>query len=94
MTYSQAAALINVAILPSFTRIVLTEILATFDSSFDGLIDSAGAPTDGGIDTLMPLVGSATDPALKTKTWIAAAFVINECRQILGLPVVPNNFPY
>jgi hypothetical protein len=94
MTYGAAAAQINVAILPAFTRSVLTAILATFDSAFDGLIDQSGAVTDNGVNILMPLVGAATDPALKLNTWIAAAFVVNECRQILGLPVAPDNFPY
>lgn len=94
MTYEQASAQINVAILPAFSRSVLSAILATFDSNFDGLIDGTGAVTDNGVNVLMPLVGAATDPALKLNTWIAATYVINECRQTMGLPVAPDNFPY
>lgn len=89
MTYAAAAALIPVAILPAFTRTVLTAILASFDSAFDGLLDGNGSPTDNGINTLVPLVGST-----KLDTWIATKYIVDECRIAMGLPLNPDQNPY
>jgi len=94
MTYTQAAAQLNIAILPAFTRTVLTAILATFNSNFDSLVDSNGYPTNDGVNTLVPLVGSWSDPAIKTNTYIATKYILDECRLTLGLPVPPTINPY
>jgi len=75
--------------LPPFTQTLLVQINANYDSSFTGLQDAKGYPTNDAVLTLAPLMGMVTCD-LQIKTYCVVKFLLDNCRRVLGLPVAPT----
>ena len=86
-TYSSICS--TLPYLPPFTQQVLAQINANFDSNFTGLQDSKGYPTEAGMETLVPLLGTQT-AALQIDCYIATKYLLDKCRNALGLSVAPT----
>ena len=91
MAQTYASICSTLPYLPPFTRQVLAQINANFDSNFTGVQDSLGYPTNDCIVILVPFfISTYVGPVayLQLDTYIVVKYLLDECRIALGLPVV------